>query len=214
MKAVIVPRNAGVLSAFGLLLADSIKDDLRSVLSPLDKLTGRKAEDLFLEMERRGLRELAADGFPRDRIVLERSADLRYAGQSYEITVPWPRTGVRGLPAAFEREHRKSYSYFHAGMAIEIVAVRLQSRGLSEKIRLRRAPLAVRPDPGPASRKRQALVHGGRRFAAPVYDRERLVPGSRIPGPALIVDPGSTTYLPPGLAARVDGFENLILAGA
>lgn len=214
MRAVIVPKNAGVLSAFGLLLADSIKDDSRSVLRPLDGLTEREAEALFREMERRGRSDLAADGFSPGAIVLERSVDLRYAGQSYEITVPWPRNGVRGLPAAFEREHRRSYSYSHAGRPVEIVTVRLQARGLSEKIKLRRIPTAARPDLKPALRKTQALEHRGRRFAASVYDRELLVPGSRVPGPALIVDSGSTTYVPPDLAARVDGFENLILGGA
>jgi N-methylhydantoinase A/oxoprolinase/acetone carboxylase beta subunit len=214
MKAVIVPKNAGVLSAFGLLLADSVKDHSRSVLRPLEELSEREGEALFRELERRGRRELAADGFAPDAIVLERSVDLRYAGQSYEITVPWPRNGARGLPAAFEREHRRSYSYLHPGQPIEIVTVRLHARGLSEKIRLRPVPLAVRPDLKPALRKTQALQHHGRRFSATVYDRDRLVPGARIPGPALIIDAGSTTYVPPAATARVDGFQNLILGGA
>lgn len=214
MKAVIVPKNAGVLSAFGLLLADSIKEESRSVLRPIEGLSDRGVELIFREMERRGRRELEEDGFRPEAIVLERSVDLRYAGQSYEITVPWPRNGVRGLPAAFEREHRKTYSYLHPGRTVEIVTVRLRARGLSEKVKLRRIAAASRPGLAAALRKKQSLVHRGRRFAAPVYDRDVLLPGSLVRGPALIVDFGSTTYVPPGSAARVDGFENLILGGA
>jgi N-methylhydantoinase A/oxoprolinase/acetone carboxylase beta subunit len=214
MKAVIIPRNAGVLSAVGLLLADSIRDDSRSVLRPLAGWTDREAQSSFREMERRGLRALAADGFGPGSIVLERSVDLRYAGQSYEITVPWPRSGASGLPAAFERAHRKAYSYGHPGSPVEVVTVRLQARGVSKKITLDRAPVAVRPDMRPALRKTQTLVDRSRRFAVPVYDRERLRPGSRIVGPALVADFGSTTYIPPRWIARIDGYGNIILGGA
>jgi N-methylhydantoinase A/oxoprolinase/acetone carboxylase beta subunit len=213
MKAVIVPKNAGVLSAFGLLLADSIKDFSRSILRPLDRFAASDAEDVFRVMERRGRRALEADGFGARSILLERSVDLRYSGQSYEIQVSWPKSGVRGLLAAFEREHRKAYSYLHPGRTVEVVAARIQARGLSERVGLRPIPLSDHPETRTALRKTQNLHFRGRWYPGRVYDRDKLAPGSRILGPALVVDFGSTTFIPPGLAGRVDGFENLILGG-
>jgi N-methylhydantoinase A/oxoprolinase/acetone carboxylase beta subunit len=214
MKGVIVPRNAGVLSAFGLLLADSVKDYSKSVLRPIEGLAPRELEALFRGMEKRGRDDLEDDGFRGGPLVLTRSADLRYTGQSYEIHVPWPATGLPGLLAAFEREHRRTYSYLHPGRPVEIVNVRLEARGLSENIPLRKSPIRARPDVSAARMRVLPLYHRGRKYAAGVFDRDRLVPGSRVMGPALVADSGSTTFIPPGSAARVDGLHNLILGKA
>ena len=212
MGAVLVPANAGVLSALGLLLADAVKDYSRSVLRTLDRVRVRDLDRACREFERRGLAEMEDDGFAAAAVTFERSLDMRYLGQSYEIAIPLGRRSTTaGLRVAFDREHRRLYTYTHPDAAVEIVNLRLKVRGRAPKIRLRRFPVLRGGDPARAGLKTQPLHHGGREYRAPVYDRARLFPGARIPGPALVADSGSTTFLPPGHGLLVDGYLNLIL---
>ncbi len=108
MKAVLAPQNAGVLSAFGLLLADSIKDYSRSVLKTVEKADPAVLERGLQEMEKRGRRDLAEDGFALQAMFFERSVDLRYLGQSYEINVPFPPGGFKSLAEEFSPPPRKN----------------------------------------------------------------------------------------------------------
>ncbi len=212
MKGVVVPARAGVLSALGLLLADAVKDYSRAVLRTTDRIRPDEYDRWFRELERRGARGLAEEGFPPGRIVLERSADVRYLGQSYEISVPFPRNG-RGLVEDFHLRHERLYSYRHPQAPVEIVAVRVKARGLTDKIRLPKLKsMKVRPSAAAALIKKQAVHYGGRRFAARVFDRDKLPPGAGLEGPALIIDFGSTTFLPPGHVLRTDDHLNLVLA--
>jgi len=211
MEAILAPENAGVLSAFGLLLADSVKDYSRSILKTVDRVDPAAVERQFRDMERRGRRDLREDGFASGAMVFERAVDLRYLGQSYEITLPFPSDGFARLAGRFHGAHQKMYSYRNLQGAVEIVTLRLKARGLTEKIKLRKSP--ARPDARlrDAFRKNQAIYFRGRKFLGSVYDRARLSPGLRIAGPALVADFGSTTFLPPGFSLRVDDYRNLII---
>ncbi len=212
MPRVVVPRHAGVLSALGLLLADSVRDATRSVLREESALSARDFERLFGEMERESVRAMAADGFRPADVALERSLDLRYAGQSYEIPVPF-RAGAgrtRSFLDDFHREHRRLYSYDHAGRPVEVVNLRLRAVAASPKLELPRHEETRAVDPA-ALVKRQAIRTGRRIARGAVYDRSRLRAGNRMAGPALVIDPESTTYLPDGCDARVDPWLNLVL---
>jgi N-methylhydantoinase A/oxoprolinase/acetone carboxylase beta subunit len=211
MNAVIVPNNAGVLSAFGLLLADSVKDYSRSILKSLDRVPVGELEVLFKELERRGFREMKEDGFAAGSVILERSLDMRYYGQSYEINIPYVRKNHASLEAEFHREHEKLYSWIHPQGNVEIVNIRLKARGISEKVKLRKISESRNKAVAPALLKKQAMYYGGKRFLGAVYDRTQLFAGTKIQGPALVIDFGSTTFLPPGFHLCVDGYLNLIL---
>ena len=115
--AVLAPRDAGVLSAYGMLTADFVREYAHSALE-------RDPSALFGELETRARKDLAAEGF--ERAQLERSLDLRYAGQSYEINVPWRERG------GFDAAHERLYGYAHRGQKVETVAVRLRAIGVSE----------------------------------------------------------------------------------
>jgi N-methylhydantoinase A/oxoprolinase/acetone carboxylase beta subunit len=213
MKGVLAPAQAGVLSAFGLLMADAVKDYSRSILKLLSQVDDRTIDRHFRELARRGRRELRDDGFGDENIVLERAADLRYYGQSYELTLSYEGS-LSSLGSSFHRAHRGAYAYHHPGGQVEIVNLRLKARGLSPKIRLKKRPPTKSARPEEAVLKTQAIVHGGRTRRGWVYDRSRLSPGQRLSGPALIVDAGSTTFLPPGFGLLVDGYLNLLIGRA
>jgi len=210
LRGVIVPTNAGVLSAFGLLLADSVKDYSRSILKTTSQIRQPELERLYSSLARRGLKDLEGDGFAEDSIVLERSLDLRYLGQSYEISIPYSPGPLVKLEAAFHREHQRLYSYHHPNGQVEIVNIRLKARGISRKIKLLKTPVAKPPTRSPLLKK-QPIWFRGKKWQGAVYDRARLSPGARLSGPALLVDFGSTTFLPPGFGLRLDGYLNLLI---
>ncbi len=212
MTSILVPKNAGVLSAFGLLMADSIKDFSRSLMVSVSNVEPKVLETRFRDIEAFGLSEMRKDGFHGEDVVLERSLDCRYLGQSYEINVPF-RTGapIGSVLADFGRLHEKTYSYRHQGRAVEIVNLRIKAVGTTPKIPLTKLPERRSPDSRSALLKRQPMTTRSRTVEGPVYDRSRLEPGASVRGPALVIDPESTTYLPPGTQARVDGYLNLVV---
>jgi N-methylhydantoinase A/oxoprolinase/acetone carboxylase beta subunit len=215
MRTVIVPRRAGVLSAFGLLMADSIKDYTRSLMKPDSSVTLAGLEKEFRALERASLRDMAEDGFGAKDIVLERSLDCRYLGQSYEIDVPYRKAGTAGRAflEAFHSRHKKLYSYRHDGRAVEIVNLRVKAVAVTPKVPLVRERGSAALDPR-ALVGRQGMFFGRSDHTGPVMDRSRLRPGNVLRGPALVIDPESTTFLPPGYGARVDGFSNLVIRKA
>ena len=212
MPRVLVPKNAGVLSALGLLLADSIKDYSKSILKTADELTGEELETRLAELEKKARRAMKEDGFSTQEIRLYPFLDLRYLGQSYEITVPFrsriaPQTSY--LPA-FHKAHRKLYSYHHEERPVEIVNIRIKAVGAGKKIKLKKG-MPTDSSPERALIKKQAIQHKGKSYSASVYDRAHLSTGNKLDGPALIADAESTTFLPPSSTLEVDGFLNLII---
>lgn len=189
IATVIVPRYAEGLSALGMLLADCVRDYSAGVQGVA------ALEPIFLRLEKRARRETR-------QAKLQRTADLRYAGQSYEINVPW-----QGAEAAFHKEHARLYGFANPDRPIEIVTIRVRARASNRKPDFPKLEPAAA---GPAVTRR---IHSNSRWrATPVISRLALPALS--PGPLLITDYGSTTLLPPGWRASLDPLGNLILTPA
>jgi N-methylhydantoinase A len=186
--AVIVPEHAGALSALGMLMADATRDYSMGVLGRTD------IEGAFAALERRARRESPGAS-------IERGADLRYRGQSYELNVAW--AGGRAV-TQFHREHARFYGYSNPAQEVEIVTIRVRARTRIAKPKLLRGPHhAERP------RIHRVWVDGGWR-RVPVWKRSQVGNGAH-GGPALILDYGSTTLVPRGWRFRVDPVGNLIV---
>lgn len=203
---IIVPKNAGVLSALGLLLADSIKDYSQSILNTAEKTTKDELDSLFNNLHKKSLKEMKEEGFTQERVKILPFLDLRYLGQSYEITIAYRNNFV----SDFHKAHQKIYSYHHPQRAVEIVNIRVKAVGLSKKINLKRLPKGD-AKPQRALLKKQNLYYEGKKYLAPVFKRSLLLPGDKVSGPALVVDRESTTFLPASFYLEVDGFLNLII---
>jgi len=210
---VIVPKNAGVLSAWGLLMADSIKDYSRSILKIAEHTTKKEIEKHLHELQKISIRDMKKEGFQQEDIKISLFLDLRYLGQSYEITLPYrpEDSDHSSFISDFHAAHQRLYSYHHLGRPVEIVNLRLKSIGVTKKISLDKIQKRKKTPPEQSIFKKQSLYHRGREYQAPAYMRECLGPGNRIAGPALIVDKESTTFLPPQFSLEVDGFLNLIM---
>ena len=208
---VLVPKFPGALSALGILGSDVLKDYSRTVLLGVERRAMQallaRLESEFRALERAARAELRREGFAPARQRLLRQLDLRYHGQAYELTLPFSREFVR----AFHRAHRQRYGYADPARPLEVVNVRLRAVGVTEKPRFVRHALTGATPPASARVKRAPVYFNGRRLATDFYLRERLRPGNRFAGPAVVPEYSATTVLPPGWRARVDFYENLVL---
>jgi N-methylhydantoinase A/oxoprolinase/acetone carboxylase beta subunit len=185
IRTVIVPEYAGALSALGMLMADAVRDYAAGVLGRRD------IEKVFASLEKK------ARGAE-----IERTADLRYRGQSYELNVPWNNGDPTPL---FHREHAKIYGYANPDRDVEVVTIRVRARTTLEKPKLIRsgARQAGKPE------QRRVWTSGASR-KIDSWSREQLSDRIRH-GPALVLDYGSTTLVPPEWKFRVDRAGNLLL---
>jgi N-methylhydantoinase A len=203
---VVVPESAGALSALGLLLADFVRDYSQTLLVPLKGLDGRRLEEAFRRLEARARNEFATEGFAAAKVALQRSLDLRYVGQGFELTVPMGRDFAR----RFHELHRRRYGYADPRRAVELVNVRLLATARTEKPRLRKHR-AAGPNAKRAIIGEIRMVFEGKERHAPLYDRTLLEPGNAFRGPALVVEYSTTTVVPPDFRCVMDRWRNLLL---
>jgi N-methylhydantoinase A/oxoprolinase/acetone carboxylase beta subunit len=186
IATVIVPRMAGALSALGMLLANRTRDYAAGALGESD-----------LESRFRRLEKQAKKDVPGARP--ERFADVRYRGQSYELTIPWQGN--------FHQEHLRVYGYADESRPTQVVTVRVRAT-----LAVKKPALKVPRSPAAPLVKRRVWM-GNRWRQIPAGSRESLG-GKTIPGPALITDYGSTTLVPPGWSMRLDDSGSLVLTRA
>ena len=197
VKTVIVPAQAGALSALGMLLADEVRDYAAGALGHADPVA------LFPALERRALRETPA-------AMLERSADVRYLGQSYELNVSAEPLTLETLGSAFHREHQRVYGYSTAERAVQIVTVRVRARVKTPPFKTGAKTRSAKSVLKQITRK---VWTGGAWRTLPVLAREQATSSAK-KGPALLLDYGSTTLAPPGWLYRLDRSDNLLLRRA
>ncbi len=204
ITAVVIPRYAGVLSALGMLLADVTMDYSVSVLRRSTTVSREELSAMFVPMEERAAKDLKAEGFEGDRAVVVRALDVRYVGQSYEITVPMGAD----YRERFDREHERLYGYANPTRATEIVNLRLSATGLTEHRGLPRVDAAQTTVPEPA---RMSMARfGSRSVPTAVYRWEHLAPGSTALGPAVIAGGQATAVIAPGFRFSIDPFGNVV----
>jgi N-methylhydantoinase A/oxoprolinase/acetone carboxylase beta subunit len=183
VETVIVPRLAGALSALGMLLADRTRDYSIGALGVSDH------EKRFNRLERQAKKDLP-------RATLERFADVRYVGQSYELTIAWN--------SDFHAAHQRAYGYSDPGRPTETVTLRVRATVCVEKPSLRA------PTPRKQSLESRRIWLAGRWRNVTTAPREAL--GTRpISGPALIADYGSTALVPAGWSMQQDRAGSLTL---
>jgi N-methylhydantoinase A len=208
IPTVILPAHPGALSAFGILASDAVKDFSRTLLWNLaDKHSRAELEKEFRKLEttaRNEFRDERWTGTP----LFERSLDLRYRGQGYELNVP--ATG--NAAARFHQEHQRRYGYHHPGKEIELVTVRLRGRIKAQKSEVAQAAKTSSRSSRQTKPVEQAtVVFGKRDVRTPVYERGGLVPEQAVKGPAIITEYSATTVIPSGKKFRVDRSGNLLI---
>lgn len=205
IQTVLVPEHAGVLSALGMLLADYTKHYSRTILRPAGQVSDHDLETAFEVLTATAQADLSAEGFDEKATSVERSLDLRYLGQSYEITVPF----LPGYRTEFDRMHQKLYGYRNETRIVEVVNLRVKVVGRTVKPTLPRRITTACDAAIPVSIRE--AIFDGESLQTPLFEREYLEPGACGKGPAVISFAQSTTVVPPGWQFRLDGVGTLIL---
>jgi len=201
---VVVPRPSGVLSAFGLLAADESYDAARTVGADLRAVDPADLEGVYDDL----VADVLADASDPDAARLERAADCRYAGQSFELTVPVDdEFDAAGVAERFHDAHERAHGYA-MDESIEIVTLRATATvpGSEPTVRYDGAGDDI-------IGTRRVHFAGGARSAT-VFDRDRLAPGATVSGPAILEQAESTTVVPPAWAGNVLADGTLVLTRA
>jgi N-methylhydantoinase A len=197
MQTVLVPRAGGVLSALGLAISDIRRDYVKPYLSPLEEVDAEEFERRFARMER------SADGELTDPEHTRR-ADLRYGGQSFELTAE--ADPFEKLENRFHAAHEQRYGYRMEDEAVELVNLRLISTVPVEK------PELTEPEAGDTAEAGEREANfDGEWMEVPVLDREQMGEGSQVEGPAIVEFRESTCVVRPGWRGAVDGVGTLVL---
>jgi N-methylhydantoinase A/oxoprolinase/acetone carboxylase beta subunit len=210
----ILPAAAGVTAAIGLLAAEVRFDVARTYVGRLDDVNPEMIAAMYAEMTEQAtavVRESAVAG----PLALMRTADARYVGQGYELTVPVPdgtldAAALARVRASFDDIYAGHYGYAQPAEPVEVVTWKLSVSGGAPRVALAKA--SAEPGESPRKAVRKAYfpeTHGY--VDTPVYDRDRLWAGLSLTGPAIVEERESTTVLPPGAAAMVDAYANLIV---
>lgn len=203
IPAALIPAHPGLLSAVGLVLADVIRDYSLSVLRSGES-SMLTLEALFAPLEKRARREMAAEGVTGEKLRLERALDMRYRGQSFEVTIPLQED----FRSTFHNCYQDLYGYRDKDRDLEIVTLRLRAVGCGPQPDLNLGS-AMHDSPQPVATRQ--VIWNGTETTWPVFQRSDLPVDSILNGPALIVEETSTHVLAPDWQARVDRGFNLLL---
>ncbi len=213
---VLVPERPGVFSAVGLVMSDIRHDFGQTRVLRGEEIAGENLNPLFGELDREAHEALERDGVPEDQRDLQRSADLRYVGQAYEVNVTVPNGALDDKSAEqiiqnFHDLHQQLYAHHHPDKPVEFVSGRVAAIGLMSAPELqRRTTNGSGADP---KESRQVYFDESSDYVdTAVYDRETLSAGSRFDGPAIVEQTDSTTVIHPGQRARIDELGNLMIA--
>jgi N-methylhydantoinase A len=203
---VLISPFASTLSAFGMLAANVTKDYTKTVMLPGNTPHNQVSSQVEPLIER-GCRDIQAEGFATQDIEIEVSLDMRYRGQSYELTIPF----TKDFSDQFHQEHLNTYGYQRLEAILEIVNLRVRAIGVVTPPKIKPQPISD-TDPSPALIDHRPVVLGTEsKLSIPFYSGESLNPGNILPGPAIIVREDTTILLPQKTQTEVDDLLNLVI---
>jgi len=201
---VLIPEHGGVLSALGMLLADVKKDYSQTVLKPLSDVSDEALLMLFLPIVQKARAEIEMEGFSERSMLIECALDIRYIGQSYEITVPFSP----GYAENFVCQHVRLYGYAIPFKALELVNLRVTGIGYTNKPAPPNRELSERPLVEPIATRTSWFE--GQAWKTAFYQRESLGSGMKGCGPAIVTSGQSTAVIPPNFSFSIDGVGALV----
>jgi N-methylhydantoinase A len=217
ISRIVIPPEPGLFSAFGLLSADVRANAVRSFVERVESVDPAEVEAAYRVMEVDGRQDLVRAGVARKAISFERELDMRYLGQSFELSVAAAKPFDLGARAAalerFHETHARTYGYSSPDAPVEIVSARSTASGALVKPEppARAVRGAAEPAEHALVERRSVYFRDRGRSDVPVYARASLQTGNRFAGPALVEQYDSCTLVAPGWRANVDPYGNLAL---
>ncbi|WP_053960275.1 hydantoinase/oxoprolinase family protein [Sulfobacillus thermosulfidooxidans] len=201
IEEVLVPLDAGTLSAQGLARSQAYADSLVSILERMDEIEPEDMARIWNHLQEHTVRQLQSEGYESDQIQSSFFLDLRYKGESYEILTPW-QGSLADTAERFHQLHEQYYLQSQRDLPVECVNAYVRSVSLDDPLPL---PLWPNHAAGKAFTTRK-MRFSGELMSAPCYQRTDLGPEQHIEGPALIIEPTSTILVPPAFQAQVDTY--------
>jgi 5-oxoprolinase (ATP-hydrolysing) len=207
MTRIFIHPLAGVLSAYGMGLADTVAMREQTVEARLEPDSVPALDDALERLARSALEELAVQAVAPGRIRVVKRLHLRYEGTDTPLPVRY--AGIDDMVAQFEAEYRKRYSFLMQGRALIAESAAVEAIGAPEA---QDEASGVHARDGRPEPVEWVGIHtGGRPHRAPVVLRERLAPGERVAGPAIIAEKNSTTVVEPGWRAEITRLDHMVL---
>jgi N-methylhydantoinase A len=204
---ILVPASPGALSANGVLTADVVKDQSRTVMLEASREVEPKLARVFREIEKEARADLRREGFAENKQRHERSLAVRYKGQSFELQINQTSGNIAD---ACHRAHRARYGYAQESNVVEIVSARVRSIGVVENLKAARSKKVASQSFAKPNEMIETFFER-RRIPAAVYRREDVAVGSRLRVPCIVTEYSATTLIPDDCQARVDSLGNMII---
>ncbi len=204
---IIIPKFPGALSAIGVVTADVVKDQSRTVMLEVKRGINEKLERVFRELEEQGRAILRRENFVEPKQHHQRSLLARYKGQSFELEIKQTRGD---LAAAFHRAHLARYGHAQELNTVEIVSTRVRSVGIVDRLKMQRSRTVSQGGFSTPQEYAEAYFEA-KKIRAAVYRREELKPGSRLRAPCIVTEYSATTLISSGAQATVDAYGNLVI---
>ncbi|MBP0440105.1 hydantoinase/oxoprolinase family protein [Tianweitania sediminis] len=210
IPTVIVPPNPGVTSALGCLLVDVQHDFSDSFMADASSVAPEDMEGAFGRMEAQAVERLTHEGVAEADMALQRSVEMMYQGQWRALSVPAPAKveSVSALVDAFHAEHEREFNFRREDAPVSIFRVAVKAVGIVPKADLPKHQVSAHT---PQTVGRREVWFEGRAHDAALYQRDDLKAGATFSGPAIVEQFDSTTVVPPGMAASVDAFMNILI---
>ncbi|MGQ4874488.1 MAG: hydantoinase/oxoprolinase family protein [Promethearchaeia archaeon] len=215
IKKIIIPPNPANASALGFLLADIRVDYVNTYIKNQKNLTPNEINQIFNKLKNKAIETLKKEGFNEQEILIFKSIDMRYTGQSFELNVPINidivnREDFDFIANQFEEIHENTYGYRMENEEIIFVNFRLNAIGKMPEFKIK--PLKLEDsNPIHALKGKREVFFENQTILCNIYQREKLKAGNEIEGPAVIEEYASTTIIPEFSIAKIDKFKNIIL---
>jgi N-methylhydantoinase A len=214
-KNVIIPEFAASFCAWSMFCLDIGRDYLRTYISKLDEADPKVINALYHDMVDEALSEFKVLNVSRKDLTIVKSADVRYAGQFHEIELTLPageitQKDLESLKQEFHKKHDELFTFSLPKVQIELRNLRLIASVKSAPIDLPKIERKVHPT-GDLVKRRRPCFFKGKFMDTPIYDGNRVGPGTSIQGHAIVEVPTTTIVIPPGFTCNVDEYGNYIL---
>ena len=197
IKTIIFPKDPGVLSALGMLTADTFKDFSLTIFLSQAEAESKVLDEAFSSLEVRAHKD-----FPTHKIKFKRFLDVRYKRQSHEITVAYNKNFI----STFHKEHKKMYGYSKTKSEVEIITLRLRAIAKKRELEI---PY-IQNNRININSSKEKIVFGGKNISVKVFYRKYFYSGYKFEGPALVLEETSTILIPPSYKCHVDDWGNII----
>jgi len=214
ISEVIIPKNPGIASAFGMLSADVRHDYVQTYIIHTKKAQVKDLISIYRDLENKGIEQLTEEGFSKRSMVLIGSADMRYVGQAYELSVPvkngeLTQEDIIEVTKLFHNLHYKAYGYSREKEEVEFVNLRVVALGKLPRLRLPKERVITKGSP--EVKGYRDVFFESRYIKTPIYERDEMLAGHKIQGPTIIEQLDSTTVIFPNQTATIDEYGNILI---